>query len=104
MAKKTTTLKKKAVSTAATAPKRAARKRAPVKAVARTAATPVAARTIDRDAFDAEVRRAAYELAAARKFRGGSAFEDWVRAEKEVRARLATEGVSPPQQRGSAHS
>jgi hypothetical protein len=51
-------------------------------------------RIIARGEFDAIVRREAYLLAEARGFRQGSAFEDWIRAESAVHARLRAEGVS----------
>jgi hypothetical protein len=49
---------------------------------------------IARAEFEAVVRREAWLLAEARSFRNGSAFEDWIRAECAVRARLAADGVS----------
>jgi len=49
---------------------------------------------IARAEFEAVVRREAWLLAEARSFRNGSAFEDWIRAERAVRARLAADGVS----------
>ena len=53
-----------------------------------------APRTIARAEFEAAVRREAFLSAERRGFRNGSAFEDWIRAERGVRARLAAEGVA----------
>lgn len=50
--------------------------------------------TVTRGEFEAAVRREAWLLAEARSFRNGSAFEDWIRAEGAVRARLAADGIS----------
>jgi hypothetical protein len=50
--------------------------------------------TISRSEFDMAVRREAWLLAEHRGFRNGSAFEDWIRAEAGVRARLDAEGVA----------
>jgi len=67
----------------------------PAPPVAAPAVPPaVAPRTIARYEFDAVVRREAWLLAERRGFRNGSAFEDWIRAEAGVRARLGAEGVS----------
>jgi hypothetical protein len=68
-----------------------------VEAVAVTVAVTVveaAPRTIARAEFEAAVRREAFLSAERRGFRNGSAFEDWIRAERGVRARLAAEGVA----------
>jgi Protein of unknown function (DUF2934) len=54
------------------------------------------ARTVTRDELTALVRREAYLRAQRRGFRNGNPFEDWVLAEADVRAQLATEGVSLP--------
>jgi len=63
--------------------------------VAAPTATPaMAPYTIARTEFDTAVRREAWLLAERRGFRNGSAYEDWIRAETGVRARLVAEGVS----------
>lgn len=53
-------------------------------------------RTLTHDEYAAMVRKEAYLLASARGFRNGTPFEDWVRAEAVVRARLTAEGASFP--------
>ena len=53
-------------------------------------------RNLTREEFTATVRREAYFRAVARGFRNGTAFEDWVRAEADVRAQLTAEGATFP--------
>lgn len=70
---------------------------APVVAAVEAVAVTVveaAPRTIARAEFEAAVRREAFLSSERRGFRNGSAFEDWIRAERGVRARLASEGVA----------
>ena len=118
MAKKTTTPKptgarKPAARKQKPASKPAARKSDPArtpaqakaateKPAAKAAGKAAPARTVDRETFERAVRRAAYDLAKTRSFRNGSAFEDWVSAEKSVRERFAAEGVSVPRGKATA--
>lgn len=50
--------------------------------------------SVDRATFEAMVRQEAYLQAERRGFRNGNPFEDWVRAESVVRAKLQADGVS----------
>ncbi|MFO0596366.1 MAG: DUF2934 domain-containing protein [Myxococcaceae bacterium] len=51
---------------------------------------------IDRTQLDLMIRRAAYQRAQARQFRGGSPAQDWFAAEAAVKAELNARGVQLP--------